>query len=288
MPARRRMTVRDFVLLLRTAADDWRADYASSMGAALSYYAVFSVTPLLLILVSIAGLVYGADAARGELFEQLHGMMGDAAASALQGLLANTHRPQQGIVAATVGLLVLLVGASSVFGELQSALDRIWRVPQTQGGVKLLLHNRLKAFGLIFGAGVLLLLSLMASAALEIVATWWRDWFGGWEGAARALNAALSFVLVAILFAMIYKMLPRVRIAWSDVRIGAVVTALLFTIGKHLIALYLGRTGVTSPFGAAGSLVAVLVWVYYSAQIFLYGAEFTWAYAHRFGSLRKT
>jgi membrane protein len=282
------MRVRDFFALARDAADGWRADYAASMGAALSYYAVFSVTPLLLILVSIAGLVYGADAARGELFGQLRGMMGDAAAGALQGLLANAQRPGQGIVAATVGLAALAVGASSVFGELQSALDRIWRVPQPAGsGLRLLLHSRLKSFALIVGAGVLLLLSLLASAALEIVATWWGDRIGGWAAPLRALNAALSFLLVAVLFAMIYKLLPRVRIAWSDVRIGAVVTALFFTIGKHLIALYMGRTGVTSPFGAAGSLVAVLVWVYYSAQIFLYGAEFTWVYAHRFGSRRK-
>lgn len=283
------MTIRDFFALARSAGQSWRADYASSMGAALSYYAVFSVTPLLLILISIAGLVYGADAARGELFQQLHGLMGDAAAGALQGLLANARRPGQGIVAVTIGVVTLLAGASSVFGELQSALDRIWRVPQSaQGGVKMLLHSRLKSFGLIVGAGVLLLLSLLASAALEIVATWWGTWFGGWASLARALNAVLSFVLVAVLFAMIYKLLPRVRIAWSDVRTGAIVTALLFTIGKHLIALYLGRTGVTSAFGAAGSLVAVLLWVYYSAQIFLYGAEFTWVYAHRFGSLRRS
>jgi membrane protein len=283
------MTIRDFFALARSAAQGWREDYASSMGAALSYYAVFSVTPLLLILISIAGLVYGADAARGELFEQLRGLMGDAAAGALQGLLANARQPGQGIVAVTIGVATLLAGASSVFGELQSALDRIWRVPQpAQGGVKMLLHSRLKSFGLIVGAGVLLLLSLLASAALEIVATWWGAWFGGWASLARVLNAVLSFVLVAVLFAMIYKLLPRVRIAWSDVRAGAAVTALLFTIGKHLIALYLGRTGVTSAFGAAGSLVAVLLWVYYSAQIFLYGAEFTWVYAHRFGSRRRS
>jgi membrane protein len=283
------MTAADFLRLARDAVDGWRADYAASMGAALSYYTVFSVTPLLLILISIAGLAYGPDAARGELFERLRGMIGDAAAGALQGLLANAQRPGQGIVAAAIGIAVLLAGASSVFGELQSALDRIWRVPQgTQGGIKTLLHARLKSFGLILGAGALLLLSLLASAVLQVLDTWWGGWFGSWQGLAGALDAALSFILVTLLFAMIYKLLPRVRIAWSDVRIGAIATALLFTMGKHLIALYIGKTGVTSPFGAAGSLVALLLWVYYSAQIFLLGAEFTWAYAHRFGSMRDS
>jgi membrane protein len=286
---RRRMTVADFFLLLREALAGWRADYAPSMGAALSYYAVFSVTPLLLILISIAGLVYGPDAARGELFNRLHAMMGDAAAGALQSLLASASQPGKGVVAAIIGVAVLLAGASSVFAELQSALDRIWRVPNPgQGGLRGLLHARLKSFGLILGAGVLLLLSLLSSAALEILATWWGDWFGGWKIIASVTNAALSFVLISLLFSMIYKLLPRVRIAWSDVRIGAIFTALLFSIGKHLIALYLGTAGVTSPFGAAGSLVALLVWVYYSAQIFLLGAEFTWVYAHRFGSMRSS
>jgi membrane protein len=287
-PASRRIGLRDLVDMARAAVAAWSADYAPSMGAALSYYAVFSIAPLLLIVISIAGLVYGEDAARGAVFYQVRGMMGDAAAVALQGLLASVHKPAQSIMAATVGVLLLIVGATSVFGELQSALDRIWRAPEQarKGGLRQLIRTRLVSFAMIVGFGILLIASLLASATLALLENWWGALFGAQALVASALNILLSYVIVTVMFAMIYKIMPRVRIAWRDVWTGAAITGALFTIGKYLIGLYIGKSGVTSTFGAAGSLVVILLWVYYSAQIFLLGAEFTWVYAHRFGSRR--
>jgi membrane protein len=286
--ARSRIGVRDLVDLARATVSAWQNDYAPSMGAALSYYTIFSIAPLLLIVIAIAGMVYGEDAARGAIFYQVRGLMGDAAAAALQGLLAGAHKPAQNIAATLIGLLLLLAGATSVFGELQSALDRIWRAPEQarSGGLLQLLRTRLVSFGMIVGIGLLLIASLLASAMLATLETWWGSVFGGKQLLASALNIGLSFAVITVLFAMIYKIMPRVRIAWRDVWIGAAITSLLFTLGKYLIGLYIGRSGVTSTFGAAGSLVVILLWVYYSAQIFLLGAEFTWVYAHRFGSRR--
>jgi len=287
--APRRIGPRDLFDMARAAVSAWSSDYAPSMGAALSYYTVFSIAPLLLIVISIAGLVYGEEAARGAVFYQVRGMMGDAAAVALQGLLASVHKPGQSIVAATVGLLLLIVGATSVFGELQSALDRIWRTPEKakQGGLAALLRTRLVSFAMIVGIGILLIASLLASAALALLENWWGALFGAQAMIASALNILLSYLIVTVMFAMIYKIMPRVRIAWRDVWTGAIITGILFTIGKYLIGLYIGKSGVSSTFGAAGSLVVILLWVYYSAQIFLLGAEFTWVYAHRFGSRRR-
>jgi membrane protein len=283
-----RIGVRDLFDMARAAVSAWSRDYASSMGAALSYYTVFSIAPLLLIVISIAGLVYGDDAARGAVFYQVRGMMGDAAAVALQGLLASVHKPGQSIAAAAVGLLLLFVGATSVFGELQSALDRIWRTPERakKGGLWQMIRTRLISFAMIVAIGILLIASLLASAALAFLENWWGALFGAQALVASALNIVFSYLVVTVMFAMIYKIMPRVRIAWRDVWTGAVITGILFTIGKYLIGLYIGKSGVTSTFGAAGSLVVVLLWVYYSAQIFLLGAEFTWVYAHRFGSRR--
>jgi membrane protein len=284
----RRVGFRDLFDMVRAAISAWSSDYAPSMGAALSYYTVFSIAPLLLIVISIAGLVYGEDAARGAVFYQVRGMMGDAAAIALQGLLASVHKPGQSIVAATVGIVLLIVGATSVFGELQSALDRIWRTPERakQGGLWQLVRTRLVSFAMIVGIGILLIASLFASAALAFLENWWGTLFGAQALVASALNILFSYLIVTVMFAMIYKIMPRVRIAWRDVWTGAAMTGILFTVGKYLIGLYIGRSGVSSTFGAAGSLVVILLWVYYSAQIFLLGAEFTWVYAHRFGSRR--
>jgi len=266
----------------------WKNDYAPSMGAALAYYTVFSVAPLLLIAISVAGLVFGRDAARGEIFAQLSGMMGPQGALAVQGMLEAVNKPTEGIVATVVGVTLLVIGATTVFGELQDSMDRIWRAPvraQTSGLISLL-KVRLLSFSMIMGIGFLLMVSLVASAALAALGKWWSPLFGGWETLAQLVNFAFSFAMVTVAFAMIYKLLPRVRVQWRDVWVGAGVTALLFTIGKHLIGLYIGKSSVASGYGAAGSLVVVLVWVYYSAQIFLLGAEFTWVYAHSYGSLK--
>ena len=284
----RHVGLKDLFDMSRAAVAAWSSDYAASMGAALSYYTVFSIAPVLLIVISIAGLVYGDEAASGAVFYQVRGMMGDAAAVALQGLLASVHKPGQSIVAATVGLVLLVVGATSVFGELQSALDRIWRTPERakRGGLWQLLRTRLVSFAMVIGIGILLIASLFASAALVFLEHWWGTLFGAQALVASALNILLSYVIVTVMFAMIYKIMPRVRIAWRDVWTGAAITGILFTAGKYIIGLYIGKSGVTSTFGAAGSLVVLLLWVYYSAQIFLLGAEFTWVYAHRFGSRR--
>ncbi len=273
--------------LARDAAGSWIDDYAPSMGAALAFYTLFSIAPLLLIVISVAGLVFGEQAARGEIFEQLSTLVGADSASTIEALLQGLNRPQAGVLGTLVGLLVLLVGATTVFAELQDAMDRIWRAPtRPKGGLWRLLRARLLSLGLVLGIGFLLIVSLIASAALAALGKWWAPWFSQFETLAQAVNLGLSFVLITAMFAMIYKWIPRVRVAWRDVWIGAALTALLFTLGKSLIGLYIGRSGVASPFGAAASLVVLLLWVYYSAQIFLLGAEFTWVYAQRFGSLK--
>jgi membrane protein len=258
------------------------------MGAALSYYTVFSLAPLLLIVVSVAGLVFGEDAVRGELFTQLQGLMGAAAAKAIQDLLASVNKPTHGIVGTVVGVALLVFGATTVFGELQDALDRIWRAPaRKKGGLWSLLRARLLSFGMILGLAFLLMVSLVLGAAISALGKWWGPAFGGWETLLQIVNLIVGFGLTTAVFAMIYKMMPRVKVQWHDVWLGAIVTSLLFTIGKFLIGLYIGKSGVASGFGAAGSLIVVFIWVYYSAQIFLLGAEFTWVYAKTLGSLRS-
>jgi len=282
------MTVRDLRDLFKAAAVGWVDDYAQSMGAALAYYTMFSIAPLLLIVISIAGLVFGDDAARGEIFGQLEGMLGAPGALAVQGLLESVRQPAESVAATVFGVVLLLIGATSVFGELQDALDRIWRAPGRAGpsGLWALIRARLLSFGMILGIGFLLMVSLVASAALAALRKWWGPVVGDWAAAASIVELGTSFVLTTVVFAMIYKIMPRVRIDWRDVWIGAVATSLLFTAGKFLIGVYIGSSGIASGFGAAASLVVVLLWVYYSAQIFLLGAELTWAYAHRFGSRR--
>ena len=274
--------------LVKGAASAWIDDYAPSMGAALSYYTVFSLAPLLLIVVSVAGLVFGEEAVRGELFAQLQGLMGADAAKAIQDLLASVNKPAKGVFATLIGIALLIFGATTVFGELQDALDRIWRAPaREKGGLWSLLRARLLSFGMILGLAFLLMVSLVLGAAIAALGKWWGPAFGGWETLLQIVNLVVGFGLTTVVFAMIYKMMPRVKVQWHDVWLGALVTSLLFTIGKFLIGLYIGKSGVASGFGAAGSLIVVFIWVYYSAQIFLLGAEFTWVYAKTLGSLRS-
>ena len=272
--------------LIKKSAAAWVSDYAPSMGAALSYYTVFSLAPMLLIVIAVAGLVFGQDAARGALFDQLSGMMGADAAKAVQGILASASKPSDGIVATIIGVGVLLLGATTVFGELQDALDRIWRAPAKEkgGGLWGLLRTRFLSFGMILGIAFLLMVSLVAGTAVSALGKWWSPVFGGWEVLAQVVTFLFGLVVTTVGFAMIYKLMPRVKVQWHDVWIGAVVTAVLFSLGRFLIGLYIGKSGVASGFGAAGSLIIVFVWVYYSAQIFLLGAEFTWVYATTFGS----
>jgi membrane protein len=273
--------------MLRAAVAAWSDDYAPSMGAALAYYSLFSIAPLVLIAVAIAGMVFGEAAARGEIVGQLRGLLGDAGALAVEALLKDAARPARSALVAGVGALTLLVGATSVFGELQNALDRIWCVPARPGGssVMHLLRTRLLSFGMVLAIGFLLLVSLIASAALAALGRWWAPWFGAWQALAQALDIGIGWLLATVAFALLYKLVPRARIAWGDVWVGAVATALLFVVGKFAIGFYLGRATFASAFGAAGSVVVLLAWMYYAAQIFLLGAEFTWVYARTCGSL---
>jgi membrane protein len=270
--------------LLKQAVQAWSNDYAPSMGAALSYYTLFSIAPLLLIVISVAGWFFGDEAVRGELTGALQGLMGEEGAKAIESLLAAASQPKEGIIATVIGVFVLLLGATTVFGELQNDLDRIWRAPQREemGGVWRLLHNRLLSIGMILGIAFLLMVSLVLDAVLQALGKMWGNAL--WQWLAQLLNMVVAFGLTTTVFALIYKLMPRAKIEWHDVWVGAAVTAALFAIGKFLIGLYIGRSAVASTFGAAGSLVVVMIWVYYSAQIFLLGAEFTWVYAHSYGS----
>ena len=281
------MKWKDALGMVRAAIAAWSDDYAPSMGAALAYYALFSVAPLVLIAVAIAGMVFGAEAARGEVVGQLRGLVGDGGALAIEALLKAAHEPGRGALAAVVGGITMVIGATTVFGELQNALDRIWCVPRAPGGWNLmqLLRARVLSFGMVLTIGFLLLVSLLAGAALTALGRWWAPWFGGWQVLARVLDVLLGWALATVAFALLYKVVPRARVAWSDVRVGAVATAALFGVGKYAIGLYLGRAAFASAFGAAGSIVVLLAWMYYAAQIFLLGAEFTWDYARTCGSL---
>ena len=273
-------------VLLKQVFHAWLDDDVPSMGAALAYYTLFSLAPLLLIVISVAGLVFGQEAARGEIALQLRALMGEPGADAIQALLVSVGQPAESTWATLLGVLLLLIGATTVFGELQTALDRIWRVPATApvSGWLHLLRARLLSFGMILVIGFLLMVSLVLSAALATMERLWSPLFGGWIAIASASNAAVGFVLVTAMFALIYKVMPRAQVLWRDVWTGALFTSLLFSLGKALIGVYIGRSGIVSGFGAAGSLVVVLLWVYYSAQIFLIGAEFTWVYANLLGS----
>lgn len=273
-------------VLIRKSVGAWVDDYAPSMGAALAYYTLFAIAPLLIIAIAVAGLVFGQEAARGEIVAQIQGLIGQKGAIAVQGLLKSTNEPAQSIFATVVSIITLVIGATTVFAELQSDLDRIWRVPAPakENGIWNLLRAHLLSFGLVLGLGFLLLVSLLVSAAIAALGKWGGGFIGGWEALLYVLNFSISFTITTLLFAMIYKFMPRARIVWRDVWVGAAVTAILFEVGKFLIGLYLGKTSVASGFGAAGSLVVLLVWVYFSAQIFLLGAEFTWVYSHEYGS----
>ena len=275
-------------LLIRKSVNAWLDDYAPSMGAAISYYTVFSIAPLLLMVIAVAGFVWGREAVEGELVKQLTGMLGEDGARGVHALIQSANKPEQGLAASAISLVLLLVGATTVFAELQSALDRIWRVPEHRelSGLWATLRARLLSLGLILGLGFLLAVSLVFSAGLAALGHWAGQALPAWVALLQLANTGLSLVISTLLFAMIFKLMPRARVAWKDVWVGAIVTALLFEAGKVLIGFYLGKSSITSSFAAAGSLVVLLVWVYYSAQIFLLGAEFTWVYAHEHGSRR--
>ena len=283
------MSRHPFVLFLREVLAEWQRDRALVLGAALAYYTLFALAPLLVLVIAVAGLALGRAAAQGEIVAQIEGLMGPDGAKMIEGMIVRASRPASGVVATLVSLGTMLLGASGVFGQLQAALDQIFGAEASArrgGGVRAAVRQRLAYVGMILGIGFLLLVSLVLSAALAAV----HDLLAArLPVAARVLpplNFGLSFVVVSGLFALVYKVLPAVELAWRDVWLGAACTAILFTTGKSLIGIYLGRAGATSVYGAAGSLVLVLLWIYYSAQILLLGAEFTEVYSRRWGSRR--
>ena len=269
-----------FAGLLREACRNWVADEAASMGAALAFYTLFSMAPLLLLVISIAGIAIGADTARGLISEQLTTLLGQQGADAVERVLIAADDRGKGIFAAIVSAATLVIGATTVFAELRRDLDRIWKTKKTEvRGVLRIIWARLWSFGLVLTIGFLLMVSLALSALVTAFGALLAQYLPGAPIILRSLEFVVSLLVVTGLFAMIYKILPSARIEWRDVWVGAAVTSLLFWIGKYLIGLYLARSAVASPFGAAGTLVVVIVWVYYSAQIFFLGAEFTRAYA---------
>ena len=280
--------MRDSVGILREVLARFQQDRALSQGAALAYYAVFSIAPLLVLVIAVAGMVLGRVAAEGEIVRQIREIVGPEGASTIEGMLREVTRPASGIVATTVSFATILVGASGVFGQLHTTLNDIFRAAPRRGGVHGVLRQRLAAFAMILGIGLLLLASLALSAVLSAAHQRLVEHFPIFGPSLATLNFGVSFVVMTALFALVYKVLPDVDLHWRDVALGAAVTAVLFTVGESLIGLYLERAGVTSVYGAAGSLVLLLLWVYYSAQILLLGAEFTEVFSRRYGSRRAS
>ena len=281
------MHVKHLYDLCRKAVMAWVDDYAPSMGAAISYYTIFSLAPLLVIVIAVAGAIFGRDAVQEQVLGQIGGLVGRDGAAAVQAMLKAASDTDKGLVAGLISAVVLLLGATTVFAELQTALDRIWHVPEKEkpSGLWAVLRARVLSFGLILGLAFLLMVSLLVSAALAAFDGWFGGLLPGWEVVLQGLNLLISLGIMTLLFAMIFKLMPTAPIAWRDVWIGAAVTGVLFELGKLLIGLYLGKSGVTEAFAAAGSLVVLVAWVYYAAQIFLLGAEFTKVYADEHGSL---
>jgi membrane protein len=269
--------------LLKQAGSEWVADNAMRLGASLAYYTMLSVAPLLVVITAIGGLAFGPEAARGQLVHEMKDMVGTEGAQAVQTMVAHAYEPTTGVIASVIGLVVLLLGATGVFVELQDSFNTIWGVQcQAPSGIWGFIRTRLLSFLMILAVGFLLLVSLVISAGLTALGTY----FDGLNPAIlwHAVNFLVSLGVITVLFAVMFKFLPDVHIGWKDVWVGAALTAVLFTIGKFLIGLYLGSSGLGSAYGAAGSLAVFLVWVYYSALILFYGAEFTQVYATRYGS----
>lgn len=261
---------------------EWVDDNAPRLSAALAYYTLLSVAPLLIIIIAIAGVFFGESAARDQVMSQMQDLVGQQGAQAIQTAISNAHQSPHGTLAVAVGIITLVVGATGAFAELQSAMNAIWDVKPRPGGAAWgFIRKRLLTFGMVLAIGVLLLVSLVVSAALSAIQTYFTNLLPGAATIWQIVNLAVSLLVATLLFGLIYKVLPDVKIRWHDVWIGALVTAILFTAGKFAIGFYLGHASAASSYGAAGSLVVVLIWVYYSAMIFFFGAEFTQVYARR-------
>lgn len=271
--------------LLKQTFQEWQQDKAPILAAALTYHTLFSIAPLFIIAVAIAGFVFGKSAAEGELVTQLENFMGPPVAETIEKLVLNISRPESGIIATLIGIATLFWGASNLFAQLKLALNIIWNVTaQPDRGIGGFIKDRLLSVGMVLGVGLVLLLLLVVSTVLTVVNQWLNNVLSTPEGLWGLVDICISFGIVMLLFAGVYKFLPDVKIAWSDVWIGAAITAVLFTIGKSLIGLYLGNSGVGSAYGFAGSLVVLLLWINYSWQILFFGAEFTQIWANKYGS----
>lgn len=275
--------------MCRDAVSAWSDDFAPSMGAAIAYYTVFSIAPLLVLVIAVAGYFFGAEAVRGQIAGQLSSLMGPDTAEAVQAMVQSAAISDRSGWASVISVGVLIVGATSVFGELQSALDRVWHVPESEkpSGVWAVLRARIFSFGLILVLAFLLMVSLAVSALLAAFGSFLGGLLPGQELLLQMLNLVVALAVTVVLFAAIFKFMPSTAVRWSDVWVGAAVTAALFEAGKFGIGLYLGKSGFSDSFAGAGSLVVLLAWVYYAAQIFLLGAEFTKVYAFRHGSARR-
>lgn len=271
--------------LLKDTGNDWMEDKASRLAAALAFYTLLSLAPMLVIAVAVAGLVFGEEAARGQIAQQIAGLVGPETGKAIEAIIAQANQPASGVLGALAGLAVLLFSASGVFGELQDSMNTIWEVaPRPGRGVWGIIRDRFFSFTMVLGVAFLLLVSLVMSTGLSSLGHVFQDTLPGGKTLWQVINNLISLGVITCLFALIYKVVPDVKIQWRDVWVGAFVTALLFTLGKAAIGLYLGRSSVASAYGAAASVVVITVWVYYSAQILFLGAEFTQVYAQRYGS----
>lgn len=286
------MTSKQFFSLLKEAAAGWQADNASRLAASLAYYALFSVAPAIMIALAVAGFAFGREAAESRLFSQITQWVGPESAEMIQTLLASLDRPGSNLLLATAGLAAVFYGASNLFGQLGDALNTVWNVaPDPERGTMAFIKNRLSAFAMVLTVGFLLLVSLFVSAAITTVDEFFAHLVPelvNWVLLLRIVDLLLSFLLITALVAAVYKVLPNVTIAWRDVLVGAAVTAFFFTLSKFLVGLYLGYSGVSSAYGAAGSIILLMLWIYYMAQVFLFGAEFTYVYANTHGSRIRT
>jgi membrane protein len=278
--------LREFINLLSAAFAEWNTDGAPRLAAALAYYTAFSVAPLLVIVIAVVGFVVNQQTVRADILAQVSAQLGPDAAGLIADLIDNAMPPGQGIISAMLSVVALLLGALGVFSNLQAALNIMWKVtPQQQaGGVGAFLRSKLLAFAMLLMVGFLLLVSLVLTTALSVAQAYIAEWLPASQALAGALNTLVSTIVTALLFGLIFRVLPDVRLTWRDVLPGALLTAVMFTVGRALLASYLATGTTASAYGAAGAFVVVLIWIYYSAQILLFGAEFTQVYTRRHGS----
>jgi len=271
--------------LLKAAFDGWWADRAMSLGASIAFFTVFSLAPMLLAAIAVAGLVFGREAAQGAIVAELGGLVGETGAKAIEAMIASASNIGSGLIGTMVGIITFVLVSTGAFVELQDDLNLIWKVkPRESSGVTVFLRTRILSLALVVGIGFLLLVSLILDAGLTALGSYLEAGFSGASVILQILNSAAAFAVAVLLFAMIFKILPDVDLTWRDVGTGAVITGVLFTVGKFLIGLYLGMSTIASSFGAAASIITILLWVYYSSLILLYGAEFTKVYAESHGS----